>query len=368
MDTKKRILFVIPTLVCGGSERVTALLANALADKDNDVRVLTLEKNEIFYEFDSSVQIVDSQLKIRRNSRTQLLLSNTKTFSQSLKAIKSNIDEFKPDVVISFLPKSDILVYLSKSKCRKFKHICSERNDPNQRAKIIQIALKRVYKHCDCFVAQSGAMAEFYGYVGKNKVVVIPNPISPNIAGLNYEGPRRKSIVAVGRLSEQKNYQLLVNSFKKICTLVPEYSLEIYGKGPLEKELLALIEDRQLLSRVKLMGARKNVHNLICDAHLYVMSSDYEGFPNALLEAMAIGLPVVSTDFQTGIAKELITDGINGMVVPVNDAEALSAAMLTMLRKDDNELEAISSENRKILDRFNVSTIKDKWMSIINIL
>ena len=197
----------------------------------------------------------------------------------------------------------------------------------------------------------------------REKCIVIPNPISADAIPPVYTGERRKIVVGVGRLAPQKNFSLLIKAFSRLPADFDEYKLQIYGGGPYESTLNKQIEVLNMQDRITLMGIKKNVMFEIADAVLFVMSSNYEGFPNALVESMATGLPVISTDFSTGVAHEIIGDK-NGIVIPVGDEDALVAAM-TELLSDPQRRAEMSVENRKYLDKLSEDTVMTYWKNII---
>ena len=196
-------------------------------------------------------------------------------------------------------------------------------------------------------------------------MVVIPNPIAASAIPSRFEGERKHTVAGVGRLSEQKNFEMLIRAFSRLPEKFSDYTLEIYGGGPLEEKLNALIKEKGLSARAKLMGVKKNVMYYISDVALYVMSSNYEGFPNALAEAMATGLPVISTDFSTGVAVDIVKEE-NGIVIPVGDEDALLAAMEKMLSQRD-KWEKMSSANRKLLETLSEQNVMEKWFDVLDL-
>jgi glycosyltransferase involved in cell wall biosynthesis len=342
----------------GGAERVVSLLANSLATEENTVSLLTIVGGESFYPLKENVVYKSIGASISKKNFFIRAISKAVFFPKALIHIHRELKRGKYDVVISMLPETDILVGLCKTFGLKFRHVCSERNDPTKRSRLRLFILSRIYKKSSLFVCQGKRVFDFYKKVPENVKCVIPNPVDG--AGL----PERtdnitKRIVAVGRLDAQKNFPLLINSFTRVAKHFPDYKLDIYGEGTERKTLEALIARNNMQEKIVLNGAKKNVKELISDAELFVMSSNYEGFPNALLEAMAIGLPVISTDFPTGIASELISNE-NGIVVPTGDEDAMVKAIEGLLSNKDLAY-LMGKNNREKCKNYYVENIIKEW-------
>ena len=174
----------------------------------------------------------------------------------------------------------------------------------------------------------------------------------------------RKEIVTVGRLEPQKNQKLLINAFSELAKKIPDYTLVIYGEGSLRKELEKFIESKGLKDRIFLPGAKNNIQEYIKDASLFVLSSDYEGIPNALIEAMAIGLPCVSTDCSPGGARELITNGENGVIVECRNSNELATAMARLLT-DRESAKKMGTNAKKIYTRVDKNLVCNRWLDLI---
>ena len=357
-----KYLFVIPRMGGGGAERVVSLLSNALAEKDNDVTVFTLVGGESFYGLDVRIHFETVGVSVDRTNQLTRVVSMLKFFPKAFFAIYRKLRAEKYDAVISMLTECDILVGCCKLFGLKFRHVCSERNDPTARKGWYMAILKAVYKRAALFVCQGKRVYDFYRTVPQQIKRVIPNPIDGS------KLPERvladtKRVVAVGRLTEQKNFPLLIDSFAALGPAFREYCLDIYGEGPQHDALQKQIDGRDMQGRITLCGARKDVQALIADAELFVMSSDYEGFPNALLEAMAIGLPVISTDFPTGIAVDLIGPE-NGAVIPAKDTAALTAAMERLLSDREGRLK-MGENNRQKCRAYYTPNIITQWEAAI---
>ncbi|WP_373117235.1 glycosyltransferase [Holdemania massiliensis] len=360
-----KIQFVIPTLSSGGAERIVTNLANELSAKGHEVKIILLENKKPFYQLNERVCIQTTDIKVNRDNRICALLHISRNILFRLPSyIKKQTKEFSPDAIISFLPYADIAVYLSGIHRKGYKIVFSERNDPTRRSFFMRHLLEIIYTKGHALVCQSERVAEFYHSVEKNKKFVIPNSVvKENIPDEVAErSPLR--IVAVGRLDTQKNFEMLIDSFCiSYKRLPPKTSLTIYGEGPLRNVLQEKIKLKGMLESIYLPGVSKNLLNEIKDASLFIMSSNYEGFPNALLEAMTIGLPVISTNFWTGTAAELIDDE-NGRLVEVGNIEGLANAIVQIMNDDILRVK-MRKENRKLLDKYASDRIIQKWCEII---
>lgn len=188
---------------------------------------------------------------------------------------------------------------------------------------------------------------------------MIHNPVYIDINRYKVPNKFDNRIVAVGRLSNQKNYQMLIEAFSIIKDDFPQCNLEIYGEGPLRDELDSLIKKYGLSDRVFLMGAFPDVLERIYGSRLFVMSSKYEGMPNALMEAMSMGIPVISTDCPCGGPSELIQDGVNGFLCENGDPVALSRKMSYVLRKDN--LNTVIKNEKLICRTHSQDSIFREW-------
>ena len=357
-----KVLFVIPRMGGGGAERVVSLLTKELAKKGFDVTLYTFVGGESFYPLHKDVRYKTAGAVLDKKSRLRRVVSELVFFPRVFAALRKEIDEGKYDVVVSFLQEADILVGLCRLTGGQFRYICSERNDPTKRGRMWAWALDHIYKMADSFVCQSKAVCDYYSIIPDSKKVIIANPVSDVATGFSVTC-REKRVVAAGRLTEQKNFSLLIRSFISMHKQQPEYRLDIYGDGPLRNSLQKLIEDSGAADYITLQQPVKDVYRSIADAELFVLSSDYEGFPNVLLEAMAIGLPVVSTDFFTGTAREMITEE-NGVLVPVGDAAAMTRAMEKLL-EDERLREQMRNNNRKKSQEYSALAIADQWIAAI---
>ena len=273
--------------------------------------------------------------------------------------LKSKIDAY-----VVMLPVTTIMMlrlrFLTKAKV-----IAAERVDPSQYPVKKQKQLKRLAKKANGWVFQTEEEKAWYGVTtGKAMVEVIPNAINPDFIKAPYQGERKKTIVTAGRLTEQKNHALLIKAFARISPSFPEYQLVIYGEGPMKETLVSVSEEEGIGEKVVFPGYTTNIGESIKEASLFVLSSDFEGMPNALMEAMALGLPCVSTDCDGGGAKFLIENEKNGLLVSKGDVNALATVMERML-SDREFAEQCGREAHYICERLAPEKIYGKWESFI---
>lgn len=359
---RQKLIFFIPRMGNGGAERVIATLANELVMKNYEILILTLTTSESFYTLDDRVEIIGANYQISKKNKFKRTLDILVNGIKSFSFLKKKIKQWQPNVVVSFLTHTNLIAIITKIFTSNFNLIVSERAEPKARGPIFRFLTKHLYPKADYLVCQSQVVSEYFSINDNSNITVIENPIDESSIANTVPIRRKKVIVGVGRLFEQKNFKLLIDSFWDISEQFPEYTLEIYGEGHLRAQLEQQINDLKLQDKVKLMGVKKNVMKHVSDSEVFVMSSNFEGFPNALVEAMASGLPVISTDFSTGIAQDLIGPQ-NGLIVPVGDRISLSKALKIIL-SDEESRKIMAIENRKIKNTLSVDKILNKWINL----
>lgn len=343
----------------GGAERVVSVLANGLVSLGDTVEILTFIKGESFYPLDE--RVILSDCKVKRVSKGRFRkLSLAVYFPKVFFIARKKIKRGGYDAVVSFLKEADLTVYYIKKTGVKFKWISSERNDPTRRKKSQAKRYNRAYGKAELLVCQGERVKDYYENFSSVKAVVIPNPLEPSL--IKERENANKTVVSVGRLFPQKNFPLLINAFCELHSDFPEYKLVIYGEGNERENLEKLIGELGASEYVSLPGAVKDVGEKIKSAELFVMSSDYEGFPNALAEAAAMGLPSISTDFSTGAAREILPD--DGAIVPVGEKEGLKAAIKKMLT-DKKYAKSCGENNRKNAEKFYSTRVVGLWREAI---
>ena len=247
----------------------------------------------------------------------------------------------------------------------KLRVVVSERNDPHKLDKnIIKRWIRDIlYKRANLLVCQTNDAEKYFRNRGVNSTTVICNPIKQGLPKWNY-ADSNQIIINYCKLEKQKNIELLIESFELISKEFLKVELHIYGNGSEEGYLRNIIENKGLLDRIKIMPFNNDIHNIASKCFLYVSSSDYEGISNSMLEAMAMGMPVICTDCPIGGANMVINDGVNGFLVSVGRAEQL-AAKIRFCLSNPNKMEEISAEAVKIQDKYSLRKITSLWEKII---
>lgn len=353
-----KIVFLVAHLQSGGAERTVSYLSSFLAEQGKNVKIISLT-DDIFYEINPKVQIKSLRINTQpTNPISKILLAAKRTAK-----INQTVIQEKPDVVFCMLP--DMAKYiLPLHRLCKFKLITSERINPESNSPKVRKLKLKIYSQSNGIIFQTLRAKNFYPEAIRENGVVIHNAIGNEYV---YTCPepdnRKKKISAIGRLADQKDYPLLLRSFSNVTKKYPEFSLEIFGSGPDLDKLKKLCNELNISDKVIFMGSHKDAIVKASDSTCYVMSSKFEGMPNALLEAMAVGLPCISTDCPNGPA-ELITSGENGVLVPVGDEKALTDAILNFIENPDFA-NMCGRNAKKILETHNIYIKAREYMDYI---
>lgn len=383
----KKVYLVLHTLSVGGAERHASSIANYLNDNGFNVVILLLDDNTIDYNLSEGVQVIalsDIKCKTKKSIKQSILFKTSElfcknqylyldrfyyyknTYSNKLEHFFRNQDDINNSVIISFMPTPNISASIAK-KNMKYKLILGEFNSPHLEFSpdAPENKLKRKYfPKAGGFVFQTEEQRSFYTFLPNVKKVIIPNPIE-DITTQPYKGVRRKEIVNFCRLVPVKNIPLLVEAFAKLSKEYPDYNLTVYGEGWHEKAIKRSISEFGVEDKVFVKPFAKNVLDLVRDSAMFVTSSDREGISNSMLEAMAIGLPVISTDCPAGGARMVIKPYENGILVPVRDSEAMYKAMKYMI-DNPNEAEKMGQNAVEIRNTLEKNKILKQWLSFVN--
>ena len=343
----------------GGAERVLTNLANWLGkNTNNEIFLVSVEGHGQPYKICDDI-IFDS-FPLRTDC------SKLKIHFQILKNTKLAIRKFKPDIIVCFSIYPMLYAMLQhKLSSKKIKFFFSERNDPRLEYGLLSRIIRWfVLKRADGIVFQTNDAMNYFPDSIKRKSIVIHNPVSVDVSKYPLWDKTDNRIVTVGRLAPQKNQKLLIEAFDKIKDVYPELTLEIYGEGPLRNELQSIINEKSLNNRVFLKGARSDILDCIYGARLFVLPSLYEGMPNALMEAMALGIPVISSDCPCGGPRELIDNGKNGILFINNNINDLIMKIKSLL--NNKNIIDITSNEIKIRQNHSIEKIFNKWRLMIS--
>ncbi|MCR5464810.1 MAG: glycosyltransferase [Bacteroidales bacterium] len=344
-----KILILISSLEGGGAERIASRVASALAER-NEVHIMPFSFASSPYPISDKVHIDNAGLfDLRKKSLLPFRFLISVIFGYFyLSFIRLR---FRPDVTLSFLIKPSLLNAFALGGGRK---VMSERNNPRKKGERHFCMACLAYRHADKVIFQSDTVRNMFPEEIRRKGVVIPNPVEVSCKA---SGDSHK-IVASGRLRPQKNFALLIKAFSYFLESHPDHTLHIYGKGPLEEELRRLVSELSLDGKVFIEGYVDRIHEAIRDAEMFVLSSDFEGMPNALLEAMMMGLPCVTTAFEG--AEELFGDSESCLMVPAGDEMALAGAM-SKLDEEPLFRESLARRAREFSNRFSMEKVIPLW-------
>lgn len=353
----KKIVIVTYDMYGGGCERVIANLSNWFIDNNIECTIVTESEGPCFYDLKKEVKLVSLD-----NSG-----GSNRSIIKSYKKLRMLMRRLKPDLVISMPEKVNIWVALSLFGTG-IPVVVSERNNPalypkSKLKRALRMPCYRLATNGVVFQTQD-AMSYFPKYI-QNKGVIIHNPLDLNrIPSVESSTERRKEIIGVGRLVDQKNFKLLISAFSEFQKLHNDYVLKIYGEGPFQKELFKYASQILKPDSFLFPGKRSDVLELIKSSEVFVLSSDYEGMPNALIEAMALGLPVISTDCPIGGPRELIKNEVNGLLIPVGDKEALVKALCNVVNNEELRMK-ISRNALAIRETLEVNKIANEWLNFL---
>lgn len=360
-----KLLIFIHSLNSGGAERVACNLANHWSTKGWQVSLVTLASTEHdFYQLHPAVQ----RFALGMSAKSTNLLIGIVSNLRRVRALRTVLRQVQPDVALSLMSTANILLALSALWLKHVAVVGSERIYPPS------IPIGRVWegmrsyfygKLCAVTAQTSESATWLSRHTRARCVPVIPNAVTwpltsqPPRLALSEKVEGKRILLAVGRLVEQKGFDLLIQVFKRLAPDFPDWQLVILGDGPCCSALQAQVSSAGLADCIKLPGRAGNISEWYSAADLYVMSSRFEGFPNTLIEAMAHGLPAISFDCKTG-PSDIIRHQIDGLLVPQGDLRALEMA-LCRLMSDESIRKQYSVKSTEVLERFSYSKILHMW-------
>ena len=343
-QNQRRVLILIDSLGRAGAQRVACQVASGLADMCSVV-LLVYKRKEQTYPLDPRVQLICIP--------TFHYGQKERLYTRYVRAVKQL---YRIDVSVSFLHHMNCLNIDSKGKDRV---ILSERNNPKLAYPDDFPKCREIYDRADYVIFQTEEVRSMFSETTRAHSCVLPNPVSVTCCA---DAERKPKIVNVARLHKNKNQELLIRAFAEFLPKHPQYVLSIYGDGPERDSLKRLSVELGTDDRVIFHGNVSNIHEQIADADFFVLSSDTEGMPNALLEAMMMGIPCISTNC-TG-AKELIRNMRNGLLTEMGNVDALASAM-TYMADHRSEAENMSRNAKQTAEAFRKEKVIDQWEKLV---
>ena len=360
-----RMTLIISSLSLGGAERVLSILAKYWTESGHSVTVVTLgaSSTDWFVLHPAVIRIGLDLLAPSRNF-AHAILSNVKR----VQCLRTAIQRSQPDIVISFMDRMNVLTLIA-TRGQNIPVIVSERTDPRHHVigRCWNALRGRMYRYADAVILQSNSVQAWANQENLSHLThVIPNPIDPQVAkvsSVEERGNAKHVVVAMGRLTASKRFDLLLDAFARCSDANPDWSLLIIGDG-VERQRLELRSRELGIAKVtRFAGQVRDPSLLLREADIFVMTSEYEGFPNALLEAMACGLPVIACDCASG-PRDIIRKGVDGILVPPNDWAGLTSA-LDWLMKNPRERQRFGMRAVEVVERFRIDRIMRLWDDLI---
>lgn len=358
-----KITFVTATLTSGGSERVMSIVANKMQERGYEVEIICLNDQIVFYPINEGIKITHVEVE-----------AGTKSLPKKLWWFRKYIQKTQPDVVIAFMVSVYTVTLLALMGV-DIPVISSVRNDPaysNLRKKITRKILLPRSAHV---VVQTQQIKQYFSKNIQKKTTVIYNPVNERVfetsydndddndnPGLKIKDERLNRIISVGRLYPQKDQKTMIEAFAKVSEKFPQWSLIIFGEGPERGALELLVERLKIKDKVSLPGKSENIIEELKKSKIFCLSSIYEGMSNALVEAICVGLPIVTT--KVSGTEELIENGENGFIVDIGDKDTMAMAM-TKLIEDENLRQQFAEKNKAQAVKFETNAIVDQWEEVI---
>lgn len=367
----RHLLIFIHSLGCGGAERVAANMANHWAERDLRVTVVTLTPDaRDFYDLHPKVRRVVLNKDYASRNPLAAVFNN---WSQ-VRALRQVLRKEKPDVALAMMSKANVWLALAASGLSDVVCVGSEHIHPPEYplGGIWEFLRSRLYGRLAAVTALTEQSADWLRRkTSAVHIEVIPNAAPWPLPVLQpYLAPPRREneriLLAVGRLCEQKGFDILIRVFARLANDFPRWTLVIAGEGPLRTSLQTQIDSTEYADRMLLAGRVGNLGQWYEAAHVYVMSSRFEGFGNTLAEAMTYGLPVVSFDCDTG-PRDIVSHEVDGLLVPAGSGAALELALRRVMG-DDAFRHRLSAQALKARERYSLKAIASRWEALFESL
>ncbi len=358
MGQRFKLLFIQRDLKSGGAQRAMIYIAQLLSQENFDCIVYTYNASSSEIPIPSGVSYIPEKKPHGTNAICKYIYPIFQT--------RNIINSLNPDCIIAFTPSPCVAaIFGSHLSNNKPPVIVCERSDPyfenNRRFRL----LRYFFRFADYGIFQTEQSRNYFRYL-KDKSTVIPNPAKPVGLIANKFIERDKTISLVARLDiVQKRQDIMLEAMAILNKKYPDYKLLFYGEGPDEIRLKKMTESLGLSDVVEFKGNVENVTSKVVKSQFLVLTSDFEGIPNAIIEGMSMGMMVISTDTSPGGARFLIEDGVNGRIVPREDFEAI-ATLISYYIEHPQEADMLGEQAKDITQRLEPNYIRKEWINVIN--
>lgn len=356
----------------GGMERVLLNKVKYLVERNYDVTIVTTDQHgrEPFYPFPEGVRMIDLDINYSDDNGKPFFrkfIGYLKKRRLHKKRLKTLLEQINPNAVDCFYPGECSFVPGLKDGSAKIMELHQSKLFHHQynRSGLMGLADKvrakmdeKLVRKFDRFVVLTEEDAQMWGDIPGMRVI----PNAANFIADKYSDCSAKRVIAVGRLDYQKGFDRLIMAWEKVHEIIQDWRLDIFGQGEWKDILQKMIDERGLQDCIKLNAPTKNIGAEYANSSMLVMSSNYEGFPMVMIEAMACGLPVVSFDFKCG-PRDIINHEQNGLLVPNGDIQGLADAMIRVMQ-DDNLRKEMGMNARKVVEKYSEEKVMKKWVEV----
>lgn len=356
-----KILFLTSSLGAGGAERVATTLCNAWATRGDKVTLIPTFSGggQSFYNLVAAVELVYLANIVGIKRKT------IGSYAKRFFALRRIIRDRQPDVIVSFLPNVNVAAIFT-SAFLKIPLIICERRDPSSQhfSNFLEFSCRATYRFADMLTVQTEAVVNKVVQIYPRLKLVreISNPLPDGVVAVRKSRPchERKTLLSIGRLSPEKQIDLIISVFAECASRYQDWDLHVYGDGPLRADLEMQIHNLGMQERIILQGHTTEPWKIMVDADAFVMASKCEGFPNTLLEAMGVGLPCVAFDCPSG-PREISSRGKYATLVKLDDKSGLLAALEKIMSDKIFASELGEQARASILERYRLSEIINRW-------
>lgn len=350
-----KLFVTCSSLSSGGAERVLSILSSSFAEQYDEVQYLMWYDKPVFYDIDARVKVVSIEKEAGSGDTAKRMLW-----------FRKYVNRCHPDMVLSFSAPFNMLT-LASLLCTRHKVIAAERVDPRsfRWGKPMELLRNILYRRAYGILAQTQSCKDYFTGKLYDKTDVIFNPVNmpESLRGSAIGCEKQHLIINAARLAPQKKQDMLVRVFARFHESHPEYRLQIFGSGPERDNLIALAEDLNISSYVEMPGTVKDLWSRMQVADMFVMTSLFEGMSNSMIEAMCLGVPCISTKVSGAV--DLIDSGNNGILIDINDSEALYDAM-SRIADDEEYARTIANNSCLLYDKLNVESISARWIEYVD--